>query len=100
MSVSVTTLNFKCWSFLGILVGKQTCVEVQSHGHTWGVKWQFCVQPILVGHKCLLDRFLVEIYFIMSPPMKWGDILFLALLSVCLSVRHAFVSALHLLNPW
>jgi len=41
---------------------------------------------------------------IMSPPMKWGDILFLASLSVCpsvcLSVRHAFVSALYLLNPW
>ena len=48
----------------------------------------------------------------MSPPMKWGDILFLAPLfvrpSVCpsicpsvrLSVRHTFVSALYLLNPW
>ena len=41
-------------------------------------------------------------------PMKWGDILFLAPLSVCpsvrpsvrLSVRHTFVSALYLLNPW
>jgi len=33
------------------------------------------------------------------PSMKWGDILFLALLSICLSVRHAFVSALYLLNP-
>jgi len=37
---------------------------------------------------------------IMSPPMKWGDILFLAPLSVRLSVHHAFVSALYLLNPW
>ena len=36
----------------------------------------------------------------MSPPMKWGDILFLALLSVRLSVCHTFVSALYLLNPW
>ena len=34
---------------------------------------------------------------IMSPPMKWGDILFLAR---CPSVHHAFVSALYLLNPW
>ena len=35
---------------------------------------------------------------IMSSPVKWGNILFLAPLSVCLSVRlsvrHAFVSAL------
>jgi len=51
---------------------------------------------------------------IMSPSMKWGDILFLTLLSVRLSVcpsrfRHNlilnivwlyFVSALYLLNPW
>ena len=27
--------------------------------------------------------------FIMSPPMKWGDILFLAPLSVCPSVRQS-----------
>jgi len=41
---------------------------------------------------------------IMSPPMKWGDILFLAPLSVrpsvCPSVLHTFMSALYLLNPW
>jgi len=58
----------------------------------------------------------------MSPPIKWGDILFLTMLSVrpsarpsvrssvcfcmsvclsvCLYVRLAFVSALYLLNPW
>ena len=29
----------------------------------------------------------VNYFWIMSPPMKWGDILFLAPLSVCLSVR-------------
>jgi len=36
----------------------------------------------------------------MSPPMKWGDILFLAPLFVRLSVRHTFMSALYLLNLW
>jgi len=40
----------------------------------------------------------------MSPPIKWGDILFLAPLSVRPSVRpsvrHTFLSALYLLNPW
>jgi len=38
------------------------------------------------------------VYYV--SPMKWGDILFLALLSVRPSVRHTFLSALYLLNPW
>jgi len=43
-------------------------------------------------------------YVIMSPPIKWGDILFLSPLSVRASVRlsvcHTFVSALYLLYRW
>ena len=57
---------------------------------------------------CVIQHFLfvfVDFSF-MSPPKKWGDIMFLALLSVCLSVclfvslsvRNAFVSTLYLLN--
>ena len=45
----------------------------------------------------------IKSWWIMSLPMKWGDILFLPPLSVRpsvrLSVRHTFVSALYLLNP-
>jgi len=34
-------------------------------------------------------------------PMKWGDVLFLAPMSVCSGlVCHCFMSALYLLNPW
>ena len=33
---------------------------------------------------------------VMSPPIKWGDMLFSALLSVCMS---GFRVALYLLNP-
>ena len=53
----------------------------------------------------------IFLIFIMSAPIKWGDILFLTSLSVALlsvaslsvglsSVHHAFVSALHLYIIW